>query len=63
MQRAPTLIDTGPIVAMLNQSDPSHAACSAAFQELPAPLLTCWPFVTEAAYILGDWSPTTGKGR
>lgn len=42
MQRALTLIDTGPIVAMLNQSAPYHAACSAAFQEIPAPLLTCF---------------------
>jgi hypothetical protein len=61
MQKAPTLIDTGPIVAILNQRDPYHAACSAVFQELAAPLSTCWPVVTEAAYILGDWSPATGK--
>ena len=61
MRRAPTLIDTGPIVAMLNRSDPSHVACSEAFRELPAPLLTCWPVITEAAYILGDWSPATAK--
>lgn len=61
MRRVPTLIDTGPIVAMLNQSDPSHTACSEAFRGLPAPLLTCWPVLTEAAYILGDWSPATGK--
>jgi predicted nucleic acid-binding protein len=49
------LTDTGPIVALLDSDDPSHAACLAAAQHLPAePLLTTWPCFTEAMYLLGS---------
>lgn len=61
MPNVPTLIDTGPIVAILNHQDPNHQECADAFQRVPAPLLTCWPVVTEAVYMLGDWSPATAK--
>lgn len=48
------LTDTGPIVALLDSDDPSHAACLAAAQHLPPePLLTTWPCFTEAMYLLG----------
>jgi len=61
MRSARTLIDTGPLVAILNKSDPSHEACLAAFSQAPAPLLTCWPVLTEAAYLLSGWSSPTAK--
>ena len=57
----PTLIDTGPIVASLNQRDPHHAACRAAFKAVEPRAYTCWPVITEAVYLLGDWSPSTEK--
>jgi hypothetical protein len=61
MRNVRTLIDTGPIVASLNQRDPSHSVCSAAFQEVGPQALTCWPVITEAVYLLGNWSPSTVK--
>ncbi|MEM8638031.1 MAG: PIN domain nuclease [Cyanobacteria bacterium P01_G01_bin.54] len=47
------LTDTGPLVALINQNDPNHAACVTAIGRLPnAPLLTTWPCFTEAMYLL-----------
>lgn len=47
-----TLIDTGPIVAILSAADEHHERCVAAMAELPAPLVTTWPVVTEAQWLL-----------
>lgn len=48
-----TLTDTGPLVALINRNDPNHAACLAAAKQLPAaPLVTTWPCLTEAMYLL-----------
>ena len=47
------LTDTGPLVAMINRNDSNHARCLAALRELPAePMLTTWPCLTEAMYLL-----------
>lgn len=47
------LCDTGPLVALIDQDDVSHARCVAALGTLPAePLLTTWPCLVEAMYLL-----------
>ena len=58
MREHRVLIDAGPLVALFSAKDANHRRCSGAMQELPQPPLTCWPVVTEAAWLLRhrlDW--------
>lgn len=46
------LIDTGPLFAIVSEDDRYHKACLEQFHLLTPPLLTCWPVLTEAIYLL-----------
>lgn len=48
----PVLLDTGPLVAILHKRDAEHVKCVATAKGLRGRLVTCWPVVTEAAWML-----------
>ena len=47
------LLDTGPIVAFFDASDNYHHPCVEALKRIKEPLVTTWPVLTEAFYLLG----------
>lgn len=46
------LVDSGPLVALLNTADSRHAECVEAFRGVREPLATVWPAFTEAMHFL-----------
>jgi hypothetical protein len=46
------LVDAGPLVALIDRSDPYHLRCVAALATVRNPLVTVWPAFTEAMYLL-----------
>jgi uncharacterized protein len=49
-----TLVDAGPLVALIDRDETDHARCVAALASMSLPLVTTWAAFTEAMYLLGD---------
>jgi predicted nucleic acid-binding protein len=49
------LVDAGPLIAIIDADDRHHKACTAALKKLRPPLLTVWPAVVEAMYLLENF--------
>ncbi len=52
MKRGAVSIDAGPLVAIVSRRDAHHQQCVAELATLPAPLLTCWPVLAEALWLV-----------
>lgn len=48
------IVDTGPLVGFLDESDQWHGWAREQFGVLPGPMLTCESVLSEAAYLLGS---------
>ncbi len=48
------LVDTGPLVALLDAGDKDHKRCVEAAKRLRAEIVTTWPVITEALSFLAD---------
>jgi hypothetical protein len=46
------LVDAGPLVALLDESDRHHERCSVAAAAIREPMLTVWPAFGKAMYLL-----------
>jgi len=46
-------LDTGPIVAFFDASDDYHNICVEMLKGIKEPMITSWPVLTEAFYLLG----------
>lgn len=57
MNRAGVLLDTGPLVALLNRSDDRHETAKALMAACAPPLRTCEPVLAEACYLLSRATP------
>lgn len=52
MTRPTVVVDTGPIVALLDADEACHHWALSRFEELKAPLLTCEAVLSEACFLL-----------
>jgi uncharacterized protein len=47
------LVDAGPLVALIDADDPHHQTCVETLKGIRDPLITVWPALIEAMYLLG----------
>jgi len=57
------LADAGPIVALADEKDPHHIACTRALLRITPPLETILPVFTEAMYLIGRSARWDGQNR
>jgi predicted nucleic acid-binding protein len=46
------LLDTGPILALIDRDEPAHARCLAVLESHTGSLITSWAVLTESMYLL-----------
>jgi predicted nucleic acid-binding protein len=50
------LVDAGPFVALIDRRDTHHVRCVEALRVITDPLVTVWPALVEAMYLLDSWT-------
>src|SRR5262245_3958946 len=58
-----TLLDAGPLIAILHGDDPDHVRCVSALSEVRLPLVTTLAVLTEAMHFLGARFGWRGQSR
>ncbi len=48
------IVDTGPLVALINRRERHHAWASTVMDSIEPPLFTCDPVISEACFLLQD---------
>ena len=48
-----TLVDAGPLIALIDAGEPDHEICVSTLRSLQLPLITTWSAFTEAMYLVG----------
>jgi predicted nucleic acid-binding protein len=48
------IVDAGPLIALVDKGEVDHKPCVEALTQLTAPMITTWPTLTEAMYLLGS---------
>lgn len=56
-----TLVDAGPLVALIDADEADHEVCRLVLAGLRLPLLTTWPAFTEAMYLLSRAGGRAGQ--
>jgi predicted nucleic acid-binding protein len=56
-----TLVDAGPLIAVIDADEPDHQLCVETLRQLPPPLVTTWPAFTEAMYLLARAGGAPGR--
>jgi predicted nucleic acid-binding protein len=49
-----TLVDAGPLIALVNRDDADHRLCLQTLSTLTTPLLTSWTAFGEAMHVVGE---------
>ena len=56
-----TFLDTGPLVAVLDDTDQWHAWAAPRLRELNEPLWTCGAVLSETSFLLGPHPPAIAR--
>lgn len=58
-----TLVDAGPLIALIDRDDTQHQRCVAALSRVTEPLVTTLPALTEAMHVIGTRAGWHGQER
>src|SRR5437867_12916717 len=58
---ADTLVDAGPLIALISRTDTYHHECARTFRILNCPFITTLAVLTEAMYFLQVYGGATGQ--